>query len=75
MDSVSCTNCDTNCLTTAKSGQWWYLGNYFGISGHFCPKCYDKVSHDAYGRPENPIEYEKILNKQRIMKPGSHEPG
>lgn len=53
----------TNCGTTDHRGQWWYLGNYFGLSGTFCPKCYDKVSHDSYGIPRNPNLYVEILKK------------
>jgi hypothetical protein len=40
------------------------LRNYFGISGYFCPKCYDKVSHDSYNKPNHPGEYLLILLKQ-----------
>lgn len=49
----SCTGCDT----ITHKGQWWYCSNYYGISGYFCPCCYDKISHDAYGHPNNPTEY------------------
>jgi len=56
----SCTNCGTD----SNKGQWWGLRNYFGISGYFCPKCYDKVSHDSYNKPNHPGEYLLILLKQ-----------
>lgn len=43
--------------------QWWSLNNYFKLSGLFCSKCYDKVSHDAYGKPNYPGEYLMMLMK------------
>jgi hypothetical protein len=56
-----CTGCDTDKET--RSGQWWFLRDYFGVSGQFCPDCYDKISHDSYGRPEHPEEYTLMLLK------------
>ena len=38
-------------------GQWWNLSNYHGITGYFCPACYDKVAHDSYGRPKRPNDH------------------
>jgi|GEM_PF-4875088 len=54
----------TNCNKINVAGQWWYLGNYFGISGYFCPKCNNLVSHNSYGIPNYPEQYELIKNKQ-----------
>lgn len=50
-----------NVSTDKSQGQWWSLSNYFGLSGRFCPDCYDKVSHDSYANPNYPGEYMKIL--------------
>lgn len=47
----------TLCERDEVHGQWWWLGNYHGLTGRFCPKCYNKVAHDSYGRPTNPAEY------------------
>lgn len=55
----------TNCKTTDPAGQWWGLSNYYGVSGTFCPKCYDLVSHDPYGNPRNPDDYARVLQKQK----------
>lgn len=63
-----CTNCGKE--KVVEKGQhdgWWNLSNYYGIRGHFCGKCYDKVSHDSYGRPEQPGEYIAILLKQQTV--------
>lgn len=57
----TCTGCDT--AVKLEKGQWWHLTNYFGFSGFFCPKCYDKVSHDGYDQPKNPKEYLLMLVK------------
>lgn len=62
----TCTNCGVKkgeAHTTQHSG-WWGLSSYFGISGMFCPKCYSKVSHDAYGKPNHPKQYKEIWRKQ-----------
>lgn len=57
-------NCDACCKEIETSavtpGGAWYLRNYHGISGTFCPKCYSDVSHDSYGRPNHPRKFEKI---------------
>ena len=37
--------------------QWWGLRNYYGFTGSFCGDCYDKISHDSYGRPERPGDH------------------
>jgi hypothetical protein len=55
---ISCTNCN-------KRSRAWVLSNYFGISGSFCRDCYNKVSHNSYGQPENPAEYICVLLKQK----------
>jgi hypothetical protein len=54
-EPMSCSNCSTK-----KTNQFWHLRGYYGISGAFCSKCYDCVSHDAYGRPQNPQAYARI---------------
>lgn len=56
-----CTNCGKN----YKEGGW-SLNKYYGITGQFCSPCYDKVSHDSYGKPEHPGEYIAILLKQKV---------
>jgi hypothetical protein len=56
-----CTSCDTDKETCG--GQWWFLRDYFGIRGQFCPDCYDKISHNSYGQPEHPEEYTLMLLK------------
>jgi len=57
----------TNCGHESSDGRgFWGLRNYFNISGHFCGPCYDKVSHDSYGNPEQPGEYIAILLKQQV---------
>lgn len=57
----SCTTCE---LDRAQSyGQWWHLRHYYGFSGYFCPDCHDKISHDSYGNPVNPLEYTLMLLK------------
>lgn len=58
--TIKCVCCNTP--RDKKTGQWWHLSNYFGLSGTFCPKCYELVSHDAYRKPNHPIEYENIKN-------------
>lgn len=47
------------CNYTGLEG-FWFLSNYYGISGRFCSKCYDKIAHDSYGNPINPA-YSLIL--------------
>ena len=42
---------------------WWHCNNYFKFSGFFCPQCYDKISHDSYGKPEDPEGYLLMLLK------------
>jgi len=56
----------TNCNTTEAEGQWWYLGNYFGLHGYFCPECHNKVIHDPYGKPKYPEEYNAVLIAQTL---------
>ncbi len=56
-----CTNCGCK-----RNGQGWSLRNYYGISGQFCRDCYDKVSHNSFGKPEQPGEYIAILLKQKV---------
>ncbi len=56
---IKCKGCDTD----QRSGQWWNLNNYFGLSGRFCSDCYDKVSHNSYQEPNRPKDYMLMLLK------------
>lgn len=58
---MKCRACDTTKLD--QIGQWWHLKDYFGLSGTFCPDCYDKVSHDSYRKPNRPNDYLLLLLK------------
>lgn len=62
--------CDGCGILPKKSGPngWWALRDYFHISGRFCQKCYDKISHDSYGKPNNPGEYLMMLLKGKGVK-------
>lgn len=40
---------------------WWHLTLYFGLTGIFCPDCYNKVAHDGFGNPKNPEEYLAVI--------------
>lgn len=53
----------TNCEHTAKEAGW-FLKDYYGITGYFCRRCYNLVSHDSFKQPEHPAEYLMILLKQ-----------
>ena len=63
-----CTNCgyttSTETYAEELAAGFWSLRGYYNISGYFCGPCYDKVSHDSYGKPEQPGEYIAILLKQ-----------
>lgn len=64
---MKCTNCAVeNPPGEARPNnpQWWFLSNYFGISGTFCPDCYELVSHTPYGVPRHPVSYQQIKEKQ-----------
>jgi hypothetical protein len=63
MSKLSCTNCGVG--RSQRQGQWWGLGNYYGINGYFCPDCYEKASHNAYGKPNHPKAYQQMLEKQK----------
>lgn len=52
-----CRNCGT------QKAPFWYLRDYYNVSGTFCGPCYDKVSHDSYGRPNRPYDYLLMLLK------------
>jgi hypothetical protein len=52
-----CRSCNT------RKAPFWFLTDYYKISGTFCSPCYDKVSHDSYGRPERPNDYLLMLLK------------
>ena len=58
---MKCQACNTT--KENRQGQWWHLRGYFGFSGSFCPDCYDKISHDSYGRPNSPKDYTFMLLK------------
>lgn len=58
---MKCRVCDKEKIQ--KHGQWWHLNNYFGLTGTFCPTCYDKVSHNSYWQPNNPKDYLLVLLK------------
>ena len=59
---MKCANCDM--MRDQSKGQWWNLRNYYGFNGTFCAKCYDKISHDSYGNPNNPKDYCLLLLKR-----------
>ena len=61
MTEAQCTNCKK--VYKDRTG-FWGLGNYYGITGNFCGPCYNKVSHNSYGVPDQPGEYLAILLKQ-----------
>lgn len=44
--------------------QWWWLSNYHGIYGRFCPNCFSDVAHDSYGRPIHPEQFQAVLDAQ-----------
>lgn len=58
---AKCSNCGAE---QRKQSGWWNLNGYYGLWGYFCGPCYNKVSHDSYGEPEQPGEYIAILLKQ-----------
>jgi len=60
---MRCRACDVESDYSDPDFQWWNLRDYFGISGSFCSPCYDKVSHDSYGRPNQPEEFLMMLLK------------
>jgi len=63
---MKCTNCNVEKPkgeARQSDPQWWHLGGYYGISGTFCPDCYELVSHDSYGVPRHPAEYQQIKEK------------
>ena len=61
---MNCDLCNSpSRLSSDGRTQMWRLNNYYGISGRFCNKCYDKVSHNSYGIPNHPISYKNILKK------------
>jgi hypothetical protein len=66
-----CTNCgyttSTENYTEELAAGFWSLRDYHNISGNFCGPCYDKVSHNSYGKPDQPGEYIAILLKQQAV--------
>lgn len=63
-NSQKCTCCSVS--HRLRQGQWWHLSGYHKLWGFFCPDCYEKVSHDAYGNPRHPEEYARILAHQQL---------
>jgi uncharacterized protein YlaI len=59
---ITCTGCGA---IEHEENSWWNLNNYFGITGYFCPDCYDKVSHGSDKKPKNPEEYTFMLLRQQ----------
>ncbi len=56
----------SECNTAVTNGQGWFCTDYHKISGYFCSNCYDKISHDSYGRPERPNDYLLMLIKHGV---------
>jgi hypothetical protein len=54
-----------NCIICNKENKnekgWWYLSNYYQITGWVCPNCYKDIAHIAFGKPKHPIKYLQIL--------------
>jgi hypothetical protein len=63
-EGVVCRGCAVE-KSTARWGQWWHLQDYYGFRGSFCPECYNKISHDAWGNPVNPGEH--LLMTLRLL--------
>jgi hypothetical protein len=61
--------CCQGCGRDSEKGQWWRLNNYFGFTGRFCPCCYDRISHDSYGRPNRPADYLLMVIKLGVDRP------
>jgi hypothetical protein len=61
MIDYTCKSCGAD--DKQSKGQWWGLSNYHGLSGRFCSDCYEKVSHDSYGKPNHPADYSFMLLK------------
>ena len=63
-DKRTCTSCKRP-FDGAGTGKftWWNCNGYHGFSGFFCPQCYDMISHDSYGKPEDPEGYLLMLLK------------
>lgn len=56
------------CSSLKEDGeQRWHLADYYGLSGTACSSCYSKISHDSYGKPNNPEEYLILLLKYGKM--------
>jgi hypothetical protein len=65
--TIACSECGK--ARAGDAAQWWQLGKYHGITGYFCSKCYEKVSHDAYDKPNDPAEYLLMLLKHGTKQP------
>jgi hypothetical protein len=58
---------DSKCSACGKehSGtktQWWFLNNYYGVTGFVCGRCFDKVAHRD-GKPDHPVAYRNMVKK------------
>lgn len=60
-----CNSCGKDSEKTAYE-QWWHCRGYFDMSGTFCAKCYDKISHNGFGKPERPADYLMMLMKHGV---------
>lgn len=59
-----CTNCAE--INEDCNRAYWSCHNYYGVTGYFCPACYELISHDAYGIPRHLVEQKEI--KERLGK-------
>jgi hypothetical protein len=57
MSKSACVVCHTE---RGGPGTWWHLSDYYGLRGWFCSACYERVSHDPYGVPKHPKQYEWV---------------
>lgn len=69
---MTCLNLKCSCCGAEKpayparaTNGWWHLSGYYGLFGLFCHKCYDAVSHNAYGVPNHPKKYKEILERMK----------
>jgi hypothetical protein len=64
-DKRTCTGCKRLFDGGMSAGKrtWWHCNGHHKITGFFCPQCYDMISHDSYGKPEDPEGYMLMLLK------------
>ena len=60
-----CTGCGI--MPQPSAEQWWHLNDYYGFTGFYCPDCYDKISHDSYGNPQDPEGFTLMLLKNQTV--------